>query len=179
MKEIYVFKLCEIDDVTDKVRSDLDLIAYLLYEEIISFSYGLSNPVLVQNDSLKYNNIHEFSYDGETRYRLRNDYTSKYGFMYNPVSLGKDCFGITVCSKMIEQDELLKCMRIVQSLIRTDYKFEIQSISYKANSYDDESKRVDAINKYYGYNNGNLGKGHKLTRSKIGSLLTLVGGMGR
>ena len=94
MKEIYVFKLCEIDDVTDKVRSDLDLIAYLLYEEIISFSYGLSNPVLVQNDSLKYNNIHEFSYDGETRYRLRNDYTSKYGFMYNPVSLGKDCFGM-------------------------------------------------------------------------------------
>lgn len=177
MKEIYIFKLCDIDNITDKVKSDLSLIAYLIYEEIICYSYGLSNPVLVNNDSLKYNNIREYNYDGINKYQLRYDHSSKYGYMYNPTVFNEYSFGITVSSEMINEGELLKILKAVQMLIGTDYNFSIDVVRYNASSYDDESKRIDAINKYYG--NDNLRKGHKLSRNKFGSFLTLIGGMGR
>ena len=59
MKEIYTFTLDDEEVPSENVKTQIKLVAYLLYEKLNELDFESNNPLLVQNNKLKTNYLYE------------------------------------------------------------------------------------------------------------------------
>lgn len=144
MKEIYTFTLDDEEIPSENVKTQIKLVAYLLYEKLNELDFESNNPLLVQNNKLKTNYLYE-RYDSEYIYRFESEYSNYDSRMFNPMIIDDKSFGITVNAGMITIEDMALMLNEVTKFIKFNHNFNIDSVSYIAYNKDDESGRLKAI----------------------------------
>lgn len=135
MKKIYTFTISQRGE---KVAGDIRTLAYMLYGELYNY-YGDDTIPLNINKYIVCNNLYD---DG----RMDSDNYDDGFINYEPFLLGDNSFGFTVLDEMISDEVIKELLDYVQTLLRFNYRIDIDSNTYVSNGRDDESERPKAIN---------------------------------
>lgn len=142
MKRIYAFTLDSEDYPSSKFRSNLSLIAYLLYDIIYNYDGEYSTPLVI-NNTIKYNRIHE-SYRSNEYYLEYDKYDEKY-INYEPFLIGNRSFALTIYDDLMSEEIICELMEQVMLLAKVDYLYTIKTMDYISKNKEDESNRRKAV----------------------------------
>ena len=146
MKKIYAFTLDSEDYPSSKFRHNLRLIAFLLHDLIYNYDGEGFTPLII-NKSIGFNNIYPSNRSNE--YRLEyNEHNIKH-VNYEPFLIGDKSFALTVNDDYIDEFTVCNLMKEVLLLVKSNYSFNIQTISYVSKNLEDESNRKKAINQLF------------------------------
>jgi len=158
MKRIYAFTLDGEDCVSSKFRSNLRLIAYLMYDSIYNYDGSDDYKALIINKNIIYNEIIEgtggcrFANYGESaddytkyEYYLSSDVYDDGYINYEPFLIGDRTFAITVDDRYISEDALRELLEDNLNITKLEYSYKITSIGYLSSDINDEKNRKKAI----------------------------------
>ena len=142
MKKIYAFSIDDEESLSDKFKSDIRLLAYLLYDSI----YGYDERKLLNiNKNIVFNRIHE-SFINNYYYYLDSDCYDAGFINYEPFLLGDRIFALTVDDEFISENDIMYLLNSALSLLKLNFRVNIFSENYFSKDIDDEKNRHKAIN---------------------------------
>ena len=141
MKRIYTFALDDEIPLSDDVKSNIKLIAYLLYEELHDLDYGSNMPILVYNNELLFNDLYEKKNDYGYVYRFKSECFEYDKRMFNPMMINDYTFGITVNDGALNDEKILMLLNKVMKILRIKYNFILDSEVYFSKDIYDETNR--------------------------------------
>lgn len=145
MKKIYTFTLDDSEVVSEEIRNNFRLLAFLLYDEINN--YDIDRKILVKNNHIKCNRLFESFVENKYYYRFESNKIMDGKCFFEPFIISDISFGITVYENSIGNDEVLMLLQEVKKLLKFNKDIYLDHIYYDANKDDDESKRVNAMKK--------------------------------
>ena len=138
MKRIYAFTLDSEDYPSDRFRSNLRLIAFLMYDLIYNYDGENCTPLII-NKNIKNNEICPGRSDSEYCLRYNED-NDKY-INYEPFLVGNRSFALTIDDEVMNETTIRDLMEQVLRLTMLDYRYTIKSIGYFSKDRDDERNR--------------------------------------
>lgn len=141
MKRIYTFTLEADEYASKRFRSDLRLLAYLLYDSIYNYD-GEDVTALNINKNIVYNGIND---NGDYYYMDSDIYDNGY-INYEPFIIGKNTFALTIDDSIMDESTIRELLEIELRLSRLSYNIVINSQPYMSKNKDDERLRHRAIN---------------------------------
>lgn len=152
MKRIYKFTFTSGNFRDKSFQSDLRFLAYLMYLDVRNEEQRGKAVVVRHSNMLENDLLNRYGIDGRF-YELITDYRHESNKFFNPM-LDKDSdsglvnsFLITVYDGTISIEDLMFWLEINKKLlsVASQEDVKIDSVSYKAKSVDDESKRKGAL----------------------------------
>ena len=168
MKRIYAFTLDGEDYPSSKFRSNLRLIAYLMYDYIYKYD-GEGFTALVINKKIR-NNI---LYEGKSLndYYFEYDEANEKYCNIEPFLVGKRSFALTIDDEIMNEDVIRQLMEQVlfevSLLTRLDYTYTIRTIGYFSKNIEDERNRKKAVYQLYDELTEGLEKRSSLSRKRM------------
>lgn len=141
MKKIYSFTIDSDDYASKYFKSNLRLLAYLLYESIYNYDGEFATALNI-NKNIVYNNINE---DGNYYYLDSDIYDNGY-INYEPFILGDKTFCLTIDDELMNENTIKELLELEQYMAKLNYKVSICSEEYYSKNKDDERFRFRAIN---------------------------------
>lgn len=148
MKKIYTFSVEGDDPYSGLFRSNLRLLAYMLYESIYLFNDEYTNPLNISKN-IVYNHIHED--DRDMGYYFDSDIHNMKMIDYEPFIIGNNVFGFTVNDELISEEEIKELVNYVLRLTKLSYIIDIHSFGYISSNSEDESHRERAFKEIFNY----------------------------
>ena len=176
MKKIYTFALDDEIPLSDDVKSNIKLIAYVLYEELHDMDYESSMPILVYNDKLIVNDLYEKKNSYGYVYNFKSEQINYDKRLFNPMMINDYTFGITVNDGTIYEEKLLELLNKIMIMLKVEYNFVINSELYFSENINDETNRF-SVSKIF--NQDDISK-NKLIKSRklipLNMIIRLIGG---
>lgn len=167
MKRIYAFTLDGEDYPSSKFRSNLRLIAYLMYDYIYNYDEGVN--ALIINKKISYNsvdyrvNLNDFHFEYDTS---DEKYCNK-----EPFFVGNRSFALTIDDEVMSEDIIHQLMNQVlvevSLLTRVNYDYTIRTIGYLSKNMEDERNRKKAVCQLYDELAENVEKRSGFSRKKV------------
>lgn len=147
MKKIYMFTLSNFDG-DEHTKSDLRLLAYLMYEDLAD--YEIDHKVLAKNKNITENALIETKINNEFRYRFTYDDGDLSNCFVSPLMIGEDSFAITIYNGSLSEFDISFLLQNNLRMLNSEYNVTYTSVSYEAKDEMDESNRLEAIRQLTG-----------------------------
>lgn len=149
MKKIYTFTVEGEDQSSDVFRSNLRLLAYLLYESLYKYDEEPYRPLII-NKNIVYNGIHDENIF-DRGYYFDSDIHNMKMIDYEPFIIGNNVFGFTVNDELISEEEIKELVDYVLRLTKLSYRISVNSFGYISRGLDDERNRDKAFKEIFNY----------------------------
>ncbi len=169
MKKIYVVSLDDEVPLSDKMKDEIKVLAYLVYDEIQGYEYA-DNCQILCHDDIIYNELLEKEVNGEYVHRFKYDNVES--GMYEPFMIGDRSFAFTVNDGTLDGNEIISIIYKVRMFSKITSNIEINSVIYE----DDKKKnRLMAIKKILLDNEKKNNKKEDKPKTKVKSILPVIG----
>ena len=167
--------LDDIDCPSDNVKSDIKVLAYLVYDAIFKMEDSYDSPILYKNRNLITNDLLERKDDGKYTYMFLSDKEQNIDYrFYEPFLISSTSFGFTVYDGTISDGDIATLLDMQQKFMKFNYNFFINSFTY-----DKDEERFETINKISGKDSDEDKKNNGHARARFAPLFSSLGIIGR
>lgn len=169
MKKIYVVSLDDGIPLSDKLKDEIKVLAYLVYDEINGYECDDGSRILYR-DGIIYNELLEKNINGV--YVHRFEYNDIESGIYEPFMINDRSFAFTVNDGTINDDEINNIIYRVRLFSKITYKFNINSFAYEE---DKKKNRLLAIKKIILDSQKKNEKKEDNVKVRVKSILPIIG----
>ncbi len=175
MKKIYSFTLDDEVPLSGNTPSDIREIAFWLYEELCKYSIPIvcvDEEKTVDEYGLIKNDLYDIKIGDKYVYKFTSDDSKIDSRMYEPFLLHDKGFAFTVNEGSITDDDIAMSLNYVLSLLRLNYKFNINSVTYDESNI---KNRFIAIRELLNVKSKEQVKTKKRVKFQLNPILTMLG----
>ena len=169
MKKIYIVSLDDEVPLSDKIKDEVKVLAYLVYEEIQGYECEDGRQILCQ-DGIIYNELLEKNVNGDYVHRFMHDDIES--GMYEPFMIGDRSFAFTINDGTFNDAEIRDIIYKVRIFSKINSKFVIDSVTYEE---DKKKNRLLAIKKILQESQKEKNIKEDKTKTKVRSILPIIG----
>lgn len=176
MKKIYSITLDDDVPLSDNIGSDIREIAFWLYEELGKFNKPIvcfDSEKTIDKSGLIKNELYDIRNNGKYEYKFASDYSKVDSRMFEPFVLNNNTFAFTTYDGAISDTEIAVILENVLKILRLDYHFSIDSITYDDKSIRNRFGAIDKLTKKKKIEQVKVKKRTKLQIQPIVSMLGL------
>lgn len=175
MKKIYSFTLDDEVPLSDNFGSDMREIAFWIYEELGKFNVQITcvdDENTTDSQGLIKNDLYDIKEQNKYIYKFASDDSKIDSRMYEPFVLNDRGFAFTINEGTITDGDIVTILNYVLSLLRLDYKFNINSVSYDESNI---KNRFIAIRELLKDKSEEQNKTKKRVKLQLKPIVTIMG----